>query len=231
MTITKNFNKVHLIEALVLISVLGQLCQWIYRLILMMCPSLSSTTPNNQLFLYALVQNLTILVMVLLFLKAHRLPLTLLGLKKPIQSRWIQWAFVHGIGLFGIMMALSILTELLLPNKVSAQPITAIIVNAEGFWEKLIPFLVTGILAPIGEEILFRGFLFGTLRANIGEKAGVIVTSLLFGALHHDLWRVIPLTLGGFWLNLLSLRTQSLYPAIIAHSLWNCCMVIIIYII
>lgn len=49
----------------------------------------------------------------------------------------------------------------------------------------LLAFIGLVVLPPIAEEILFRGFLYGTLRANqVSFVWATIITSLLFGSLH-----------------------------------------------
>jgi hypothetical protein len=51
--------------------------------------------------------------------------------------------------------------------------------------ELAMAFVGLVILPPIAEEIIFRGFFYGTLRANkIRKWSAIIVTSVLFGALH-----------------------------------------------
>jgi len=49
----------------------------------------------------------------------------------------------------------------------------------------LLPFISLAILPPIVEEMVFRGFFYGTLRArNIRMGTSILVTSLVFGSLH-----------------------------------------------
>ncbi|MEK7153780.1 MAG: CPBP family intramembrane glutamic endopeptidase, partial [Patescibacteria group bacterium] len=46
-------------------------------------------------------------------------------------------------------------------------------------------FVSLVILPPLAEEIIFRGFLYGTLRANkVRAGVAILVTSLIFGSLH-----------------------------------------------
>jgi membrane protease YdiL (CAAX protease family) len=49
----------------------------------------------------------------------------------------------------------------------------------------LLAFIGLVVLPPIAEELIFRGFLYGTLRANkVSFVWAALVTSLLFGSLH-----------------------------------------------
>lgn len=53
-------------------------------------------------------------------------------------------------------------------------------------WEYLLAFAVLVVFAPVAEELLYRGYLYGKLRKVSGFTVSIIVTSLAFGAAH--LW-------------------------------------------
>jgi membrane protease YdiL (CAAX protease family) len=83
---------------------------------------------------------------------------------------------------------------------------------------------LTCVIAPICEEILFRGFIFGALRNWRGVMPAAVITGLLFGGVHigsAPALDLVPLAVLGFALCLLYQRTGSLYPCIVAHSLNN----------
>jgi membrane protease YdiL (CAAX protease family) len=84
--------------------------------------------------------------------------------------------------------------------------------------------LLVTVLAPIAEELLFRGYIFPALRNWKGTWPAVVITGLLFGLLHvlsSPAYAIVPLALFGGLLCLLYLRTRSLYPCIALHSLNN----------
>ncbi len=92
--------------------------------------------------------------------------------------------------------------------------------------------LGAAVLAPIGEEVLFRGYLFGSLRRLAGTSRPWIicaygVSALLF-ALAHSLAAtegVLGLLIPSFLIGLALAwgfdRTGSLLPGIVAHALNN----------
>ena len=52
-----------------------------------------------------------------------------------------------------------------------------------------IAFVGLAIIAPIFEEIIFRGWLYGKLRIKIPKWLAILLTSLVFGAIHLQ-WNV-----------------------------------------
>lgn len=83
--------------------------------------------------------------------------------------------------------------------------------------------LLIAILAPISEEICFRGMLFGGLRERLPRLAAALVTGVIFGGLHAftGITAVPPLMVFGFLLSLLYERTGSIVPGILLHVLNN----------
>jgi membrane protease YdiL (CAAX protease family) len=83
---------------------------------------------------------------------------------------------------------------------------------------------ITCMLAPLAEEVFFRGFLFPVLRSRWGTAAGVIATGALFSLVHaagSPAEALIVLFVLGSGLCLLYLRTGSLLPCIGVHALNN----------
>lgn len=84
--------------------------------------------------------------------------------------------------------------------------------------------LLTTVVAPVCEEMLFRGYIFAALSKWKGWLPGAAITAVLFGAVHAGSAPVVdlvPLAALGFFLCVLYRRTGSLYPCIATHSLNN----------
>lgn len=89
--------------------------------------------------------------------------------------------------------------------------------------------LVLGILAPLVEELIFRGLLYGWLEGRWGWRVAFIVSSLAFAAAHYQ-WgatgwyrlayaaAILPLGLLFGWLRR---RTDSLLPSFASHVINN----------
>lgn len=88
----------------------------------------------------------------------------------------------------------------------------------------LLSAALTCVVAPICEELLFRGYVFTALRSWRGTWPAAVITGLVFGAVHAGsapAIDLVPLAGLGFGLCLLYRFSGSLYPCIAAHSLNN----------
>lgn len=84
--------------------------------------------------------------------------------------------------------------------------------------------LALGVLPALCEETLFRGFLYTSLRRNMGAFPSMVVSALVFSAAHLDLGGAVQLFALGFLFAYVFERTKSLLPAMIAHCMWNSIM-------
>ncbi|MFA6242245.1 MAG: type II CAAX endopeptidase family protein [Candidatus Hydrogenedentales bacterium] len=96
------------------------------------------------------------------------------------------------------------------------------------------PWVLMGMwLAPIVEEIFFRGFVFRKLRDVLRFRPANLFSALLFASIHVPGWLYLQGFGAGFILSLVSVfiigyvlgllveRTNSLWPAIVMHFLNN----------
>ena len=83
--------------------------------------------------------------------------------------------------------------------------------------------LMIVLLAPVAEELFFRGFLFAGLRTRWSLWPAAITSGLIFGLVHAPtgITTVVPLAALGFALCWLYDRTGSLWPCVIAHMINN----------
>jgi membrane protease YdiL (CAAX protease family) len=77
------------------------------------------------------------------------------------------------------------------------------------------------VIAPIVEEIVFRGLLFGALAGRLGVLGSAVITALLFGAVHGDPVLFPSLAAIGFIGALAYAATGNLWVSIILHASSN----------
>jgi membrane protease YdiL (CAAX protease family) len=99
----------------------------------------------------------------------------------------------------------------------------ALAVRGWGDWGVLQLFLGAVVVAPVTEELLFRGVLLQAL-ARYGGLAwpAVLGSALVFGLLHvAQPQAVVPLATMGVILGFLRLRSGLLWPCVLCHALFN----------
>jgi membrane protease YdiL (CAAX protease family) len=77
------------------------------------------------------------------------------------------------------------------------------------------------VLAPLVEELIFRGFLFDALTRPLTRWGAWIATSVLFAAYHVDPVHVIAVLFTGMFLGWLRLTGASIWPCVLAHAMNN----------
>lgn len=93
--------------------------------------------------------------------------------------------------------------------------------------------ILVAVIAPIAEELFFRGMVFRSFANGIGVWGGAIASGVLFGALHIDsveserLLQVVPLALLGVMFALLYAWTGTLYSTIALHATNNSLAVLV----
>jgi membrane protease YdiL (CAAX protease family) len=86
---------------------------------------------------------------------------------------------------------------------------------------QVVVVFVAAALAPLCEEVAFRGYLQRTLARSLGPAAAIGLTAVLFGVRHLDLVRFPALVLLGAVFGWAAWRSGSIWPAVAAHATNN----------
>ncbi len=81
--------------------------------------------------------------------------------------------------------------------------------------------LIFCVVAPLGEELLFRGIVFNRLNKMFGAKRGVIFTSIMFGLYHGNSISCIYAFAMSLLITWAYERTGKFYLAVLLHALMN----------
>ncbi len=90
-----------------------------------------------------------------------------------------------------------------------------------GLPQQIVFGIVAMVLAPISEELIFRGILYPAVKEAGYPRLALWSTALVFGLIHANLMTLIPLTLLGVIWAWLYERTDNLLAPILAHALFN----------
>ena len=74
------------------------------------------------------------------------------------------------------------------------------------------------LIAPIIEELMFRGVIWRVLERFIPNKSWILImVSILFALAHTDFWHMVGVFPVGLYVGWLRLRSNSIFPSMLAH--------------
>ena len=141
----------------------------------------------------------------------------LFSLKAPSPKSVLGGGLLY-IGTFLLMLVVSTGLTRIFPESTQ---------NLEQSFEDILkqPFflilLVTAVMPAIGEELFFRGFLCGSLRHRHGAFWGILLSSLIFGAFHMSLVKLLPTAMLGACFAYIGYASGSIFIGMFLHFLNN----------
>ncbi len=113
------------------------------------------------------------------------------------------------------------LTEEIYPIPEFLRDLFLRILRADSWSELVQRAALLVLMAPITEELMFRGVFLHGLVGNYGPKKGIIITAICFGIFHLIPWQALGATLIGILLGIVVLRTGSVLAGMALHAMWN----------
>jgi membrane protease YdiL (CAAX protease family) len=153
-------------------------------------------------------------------------------------ERWVR-AIVFGILVAGIFLPIGnviqgfcdhLMRQPYFPVKPVEQQAVQTLRTASSMAGRLAAGFFTIAVAPVGEEMLFRGILYPTIKKAGFPKLALWVTSLAFAAIHANVEIFLPLLVLALLLTLLYEKTNNLLAPITAHAVFNSVQLIALYI-
>ena len=177
--------------------------------------TLQAANTGGNAILTALVSVFSSVITLIIFLKTKWTPLTRgYLLSKP-------WGTLLWVALFslGTIIPLSFLYEQLgiEMDENTQQIITSMMKEPWGY-------VAVGILAPLAEEVVFRGAILRTLLGIMSKKnhwVAILISAAIFGVVHANLAQFVNALLMGLLLGWMYYRTGSLVPGILLHWVNN----------
>lgn len=146
------------------------------------------------------------------------------GLRHPRRKSdylWVVGALLAEIPLLAVLAAISYPLQQFFPAP--EHPITVRLAEGADLWTLIGTFVSASLMAPIVEEIIFRGLVTPAMAKLFRSTAiGVVIAALCFAAIHPTgipAW--LPLAGVGFISAMLTYQTGSLMPSIIFHGVHN----------
>ncbi len=180
--------------------------------------------PALQLHLYVFIGTFILKLLavaaVWMLLRLHKTSfISGLKLDTPVKREWL-WLF-PAFFIFSAISRLLADTDPLFPNL----PIY-LFFKESSILGTLFTLLSLSIVAPVSEEIFFRGFIYPAINKKMGVCWSVLITAVMFMAVHAPQCKDYPyilfiIFLGGIILTLARALTESTMLAILLHAMYN----------
>jgi uncharacterized protein len=181
---------------------------------------LVSAYDGRLVTLFILIANpVTIAVFVFAVRLLRAAPADYLALRWT-QTRYVTAAIAALVGLIAASDALLFLTGRALVTPFQLQSFTT--ATAEGWLPAML--IAAIVIAPAGEEVMFRGFMFrGFVRSERSAWPAIVVISLLWAALHiqYDWTGMLQIFVVGLFFGFVRWRSGSVLLTFLLHALFN----------
>ena len=144
-----------------------------------------------------------------------------LGLRRPSRDRLgVSLRFAVALGPLASLTALGLTVPLVLVLVLLGGRYPGVSLPLAGPGDLAWALLTATVLAPVCEELLFRGFLLRAFRSS-GLHAAVWLSAVCFGLFHMDPVRFVPTAALGVVFGYLAVWGGSVFPAMVAHTANN----------
>ncbi|HMO04484.1 MAG TPA: type II CAAX endopeptidase family protein [Kiritimatiellia bacterium] len=155
----------------------------------------------------------------------NRLPWgTAFGFSPKGIGREILWGVGIMIGVMPLLIGYNVVAQIVM-NWMGYEPpvqdVTRIIHGASDVPTKVYFALLAVVIAPVVEELLFRGVLLPALTRYAGVKPAIVAVSVLFALVHGHLPSAVPLFILSAALSLAYIYRGSLVTSIAMHAFFN----------
>lgn len=182
--------------------------------------------PTSTLIVSMLIQSVLYVPMVIRFALLPKRERTPLGFGKATGLVLLT--------VFGVLLVCGVMTQLHLDRLLmeltgcpEQQDVVQNMIDGDAV-QKVVLALGAIVMAPIGEEVCFRGFVYNILRGRAGVWAAAIATGLLFGSVHASVVQFLPLTVFGIAQCLLYEKSKTLLLPMAVHAVFNSLNVLVI---
>jgi len=222
--LARPYNAVDGLVALLIMSVFG----WL----VMAAPSGSTPKPENMnvyafgLFIGALFPVVLCLILFAYMKMLRRMdPKEMFGIRSVPVTRAFKLGFVWYLGALLFMAVTTFLVyTFLLDGKMpddSKQELVRLFHESDNIFLRGVIMLAAMVLAPITEEVLFRGFFYGVTKRYTERWFAILFTSMMFAAVHNHVGSLLPLFLLGIGFAVAYEATGSLLVPIFMHLFFN----------
>ncbi len=120
-----------------------------------------------------------------------------------------------------LVIAATVITDKLLNGQVSTHPLLTGLRGTTDIRYQLFLTAVASLMAPLVEETFFRGILFRAWDARFGLWPAAVITGVFFASVHVSLSAMLPITVLGIGMALVTHYSRGIWASAITHALFN----------
>ena len=182
---------------------------------------LDGSKPGLSTYISMFFGQAFLIVPVLIYLNRKKLSVVESLRINSISKQVLISIILLSIGAMIIADEIIILVDIVIPAPDSFLQLEALL-TPDNPLSMLLLIITIVLLAPIGEELLFRGFLQKHLETSWGDiTKAILLSSLFFAAIHFNPYWLIQIYLLGVLLGYIAWQTQSVISSIIFHVIIN----------
>ncbi len=158
--------------------------------------------------------------------------------RRLLVASHVRWGKSIGIALLVALAArfavglITVLAELIDPSL--CEKLTGLdLGETPALWQKLALAFALVVLAPLGEELVFRGFMLRGLVRVLPFGVAAVLSGVVFGAAHLQYWTVWPVLVGvaGFGIaNAVIYARYGFRTAVLAHAFFNLIAAVLLFV-
>jgi membrane protease YdiL (CAAX protease family) len=180
------------------------------------------TRMRNRDLIVSAVFTIGLLLIVAGFLRLRRFDLDLLGGFSKIG--FFRTAVTGGVlmlAAYPLIFLADVITQRLLRKPPEKQAIVELFNGSSTLEQRILIIVLAVSVAPLAEEFIFRFFMYGVAKRYFGRAVGVVVSALLFAAVHAHLPSFAPLFVLGSCFALAYEWSGSILVPMTMHALFN----------
>ena len=181
-------------------------------------------TPTMVLVLVLVQDGCLSLVVYLRVIRPKRISTAEMGMHLGRLGKVVLAGTVGGV----VLLGLNFLAEKSLTG-LGMEPDMLILPQVESLSSLIILAVAIVIVAPIAEEVFFRGYAFRVFLKQRSRPEAYLYSALFFSLVHLSLFNLLPIFLLGLVLAYLFERYNSLVPCILAHMINNLVALIVFF--
>ncbi len=192
-------------------------------------------TDNFRMMVNSSILDVLAVVFIIYFTVIYyKEPLAALGISAKNFLKNVAYGVVGYIALVPVLILMLVIIALIInitkyvPER---QPVVELFLKEKGVAFLTYSSLFAAIIGPIIEELFFRGFLYGALKKYIGIFWAMLVTAILFAALHAHIVGFFPIMALGMLLAYIYEKTGTLVSSVTVHMIHNLSMVFLVFLV